>query len=206
MKLTIRILTLFTIIFCAGCATIITGGSQTVSFDSSPQGAIVNVNGKVVGKTPMSISLDKGKNKTVVFKLKGHQAVSRQLSTSVQPWFWGNILTGGLFGSTTDFASGAVYEYSPNHYFVTLPPKENLKGVLSHSQRVEQYVVGNFHELRSAAAKGNPLENDVFIGLTKMLDIAPGENDKIDDLANTLLKADSPVDAAQRVNEKFMQQ
>ena len=38
------------------------------------------------------------------------------------PWFWGNILFGGVFGSTTDGLSGSVHEYSPSQFFITLVP------------------------------------------------------------------------------------
>ncbi|MDH5574737.1 MAG: hypothetical protein OEY80_04575, partial [Nitrospirota bacterium] len=42
--------------------------------------------------------------------------------------FWGNIICCGLFGSTTDFASGAVVEFDPDEYFITMKKKNASLG------------------------------------------------------------------------------
>jgi hypothetical protein len=119
---------LFFLLLClgvigSGCATIVGGGStQEVNFQSQPEGALVSLNGTVIGKTPMAVTLKRQSEQTLAFSKDGYQTQTMQMTTSMNPWFWGNILIGGLLGSTTDGVSGAVHEYVPGKYFVTLPP------------------------------------------------------------------------------------
>lgn len=49
-------------------------------------------------------------------------------------WFWGNIILGGLFGSTTDFTDDAVVEFDPDQYFITMKQKN-----ASREERLFQY-------------------------------------------------------------------
>jgi hypothetical protein len=82
----------------------------------------------------------------------------------MNPWFWGNIVLGGFVGSTTDGLSGAVYEYSPNQYMVTLQPARTgsletptapsdgtssleTHTALSDSQKRKDYIVRNYESL-----------------------------------------------------------
>ena len=111
-----------TLLQVSGCATIVSGTDQEVTFNSEPEGATVSVTGKVLGKTPVTIRLDKEKNQILTFEKEGYKTYTTQMSTTMDGWFWGNIVIGGFFGSTTDGASGAINEYSPDQYFVTLSP------------------------------------------------------------------------------------
>ena len=96
------LLILSVLILSSSCATIMTGKTQEVTFDSEPQGAEVAVNGRVIGKTPTTIQLDKKKDQTVSFKLEGYKTRTRTLETKLNAWFMGNIVLGGFIGSTTD--------------------------------------------------------------------------------------------------------
>ena len=104
-----------------GCASIIEGKTQAVTFNSEPSGAQVIINGIPMGVTPATITLKKSEydNASVVFKKEGHQDQQANLHTKVTGWFWGNIISGGLLGSATDAISGAMWEYSPDKHFVT---------------------------------------------------------------------------------------
>jgi hypothetical protein len=57
-----------------------------------------------------------------VFSKDGYKPVTMELTTTLDPWFWGNIVLGGFIGSTTDYINGSVNEYSPSQFFVTLTP------------------------------------------------------------------------------------
>lgn len=104
----------------SGCATIIDGESQQVSFNSNPDGATVLVNGVAVGKTPVSYLMKRGDGNIVTVKKDGYKSVERTLTTQMNGMFFGNIIFGGLFGSTTDSSTGAAYEYEPGQFMFEL--------------------------------------------------------------------------------------
>lgn len=189
----------------SGCATIVTGSSQSVTFNSTPKGATVKVDGVVMGVTPLTVSLKKGEAHRVKFTLTGYRPVTKQLTTSIEPWFFGNIILGGVFGSTTDAASGAIMQYSPNKYFVTLIPKKQSFRTRTLSQRVQSYIVANYDALRSAAAKPDSMSSNAFNGLMALLGIKASETYKIKDIKEILLGYKSPVDAARKLDSKYVE-
>lgn len=121
-----------------GCATITDGSTQAVSFQSNPEEVLVTLvtrergddpehlvwhdEFRVLGKTPLTVQLDRGAGKSVVFSKPGYKPLTISLTTGTNPNFWGNILFGGLFGSTTDSVSGAMTQYEPSQYLLSLVP------------------------------------------------------------------------------------
>lgn len=105
------------ILLISGCATIISDSSENVTFDSSPSGADVFIDGVRMGKTPVTVTLRKSKKDTVMFKLDGHKTVTRDLTKS----FDGVALINVFWDlSTTDAITGAIMEYDPKSYYVEL--------------------------------------------------------------------------------------
>lgn len=142
-----------------GCATIMSGSSQQVSFQSNPDGATVNVGGRIIGKTPITTALKRVKGQQLTFEKEGYKPLSMQLETRMNSWFWGNIVLGGLIGSTTDGLSGAVDEYAPSQYMVTLQPTGTAT-LDSHtsqtqSQRVKEFVVTAYRDVSTDIKKGS---------------------------------------------------
>lgn len=124
-------------LLAGGCATITDGSTQEMSFQSNPEEAVVTVTKRVrdssteymwqdevrvLGKTPITLRMDREDKQTVTFSKGGYKPLTMKLATTLNGYFWGNLVTGGVFGSTTDSMSGAMYEYSPSQYFVTLIP------------------------------------------------------------------------------------
>jgi hypothetical protein len=107
----------------SACASIIQGTTQTVRIDSNVRGAQVSINGVVAGITPLSTQLKRASNTMVQVSSPGFETQMIMLATQTEPWFWGNILIGGFFGSTTDAASGAMYMYAPDSYMLPLRPQ-----------------------------------------------------------------------------------
>lgn len=107
-----------------GCATIIDGSSQPLTFNSSPNGARIYVNGMELGTTPLTTSVKRSKTTMILAKKNGYEDQQLLLQTKINSWFWGNILLFGviIYASTTDYASDAMIEYSPNMYYITLNP------------------------------------------------------------------------------------
>lgn len=112
-NLIILLLTLSPIALLSGCATIFKGKTQLVSINSNVKGADVVVNGITVGKTPYNGPIQRGSSTTVTLIKDGYETKTATLSTEFEPIFWGNIIFGGLLGSTTDSSTGAMYSYAP---------------------------------------------------------------------------------------------
>jgi hypothetical protein len=112
------------LMIASGCASIVDGRRETVSFSSDPAGAHIIINGRAMGVTPASLVLERSDydNANVVFKKEGYQDQHATIQTTINGWFFGNIITGGPLGSSTDAFSGAMWKFSPNAYFVSLPP------------------------------------------------------------------------------------
>lgn len=105
----------------SGCATVISGTNQTLTFNSNVDGVNVYVDGALIGQTPVSASFKKNKVQTVMFTKEGYETVTREVTKEFDPvaalsFFWDF--------STTDFVTGAVYEYAPNAIYVEMPPKK----------------------------------------------------------------------------------
>ncbi|HHT9160120.1 MAG TPA: PEGA domain-containing protein [Candidatus Brocadiaceae bacterium] len=104
-------------LFMAGCASVIKGTSQTVTFDSNPEGAKVMIDGRPFGVTPLSVSLAKNKYSNITFEKEGYKSRSMVLGKQFDAIALINIFWDL---STTDLITGAIYEYSPNQYYVDL--------------------------------------------------------------------------------------
>lgn len=99
----------------SGCATLLDGTTQNVTFNSQPNGVKIVLNGTPLGVTPLTTQIERSDEIVILAQKDGYQDQKIALQTKVNTYFWGNIITGGFFGSTTDSLSGAMVEYSPNH-------------------------------------------------------------------------------------------
>ena len=127
----IRTLLLAVIVLMSGCASIVSKNVYPVNISSTPNGATFTVtdrNGLQVqrGTTPQVIQLKassgyfKGQKYEILVSKEGFEDQSYTLSSSVDGWYWGNILIGGLIGMlAVDPATGAMYKL-PDSVDVTL--------------------------------------------------------------------------------------
>jgi len=106
-----------------GCATIVKGKSQTVSIDSNVKGAEIVIDGTVVGSTPYTGSITRGSSTSLTVRKPGYRSKTIVLNSDVEPIFWGNVISGGFLGSSTDAGTGAMYKYSPSNIEVDLQPE-----------------------------------------------------------------------------------
>jgi hypothetical protein len=103
-----------------GSATIISGSSQNVSFNSKPEGATVMVDGVKMCTTPCTVTLPKsGKEKSVTMSKEGYETNTLPIVSS-----YNGVALLNIFWdlSTTDLITGAAFEYKPNNYFMELRP------------------------------------------------------------------------------------
>lgn len=179
----------------AGCATLISGTTQEVSFQSSPEDVIVTVisrvrlnadyetvgwretTSRILGKTPLTVQLDKAEDQLVRFSKVGYTPLTMPLTTGTDGYFWGNILTGGFFGSTTDNISGAMIEYEPSQYLVTLVPGtgspiENAN-VAGPRDKAREFIVHRYSNLMADLSNG---KGEDWITLLRLLHIEPEQD------------------------------
>lgn len=169
-------LLLASIALTTGCASIVKGTDQKLTFDSEPDGATVSVSGRVLGKTPLTASVDRASNQAFTFEKDGYETHTSQLSTTTNPWFFGNIVLGGLIGSTVDGVSGAIHQYSPDQYFITLTAESPAERISSSDpRRIKELVFAFSGKLRKQLAGG---EGEIVDTLLSLIDAEDGEGDK----------------------------
>ena len=116
----------------SGCATIVKGSSQTMNI-STPNGKQANVvvtgkNGTIPVLIPQALSVNTSSGDIVINVTEAECVLPS--TTIVKPrlssWFFGNIIFGGLLGSTTDAATGSAWEYDSN-IMVNVASKDDCK-------------------------------------------------------------------------------
>ena len=121
MKKSFTVLVVAIATMIAGCASIVSKSNYPVTVNSAPDGAsftIKNAAGSTVasGTTPEVVTLKSGNG---YFKTASYQIVvskdgfadqTHTLSSSLDGWYWGNIVLGGLIGILiVDPITGAMY-------------------------------------------------------------------------------------------------
>jgi hypothetical protein len=106
-------------VLSAGCATLVKGTTQSITVSSNIDGAEIFLDGQRIGATPYAGPVPKNKG-TLMVQKSGYKTQTVALSKTLEPIFWGNIITGGTLGSLTDFGSGSAYQYAPASYQVDL--------------------------------------------------------------------------------------
>lgn len=158
--------TLFVLVFSTGlmlqgCATVITGRYESVSFDSSPQGARVAVNGQVMGTTPTQVTLHRGANSVVAIEKDGYAPKVFPLTTKLNPYFWLDIALLSPLGVIVDFSDSAASSFDPATYAVQLAPAGSEANASDRRLQAAAYISSNYdilgHEI--FAGEGEHLES-----------------------------------------------
>ncbi|NOZ26417.1 MAG: PEGA domain-containing protein [Nitrospirae bacterium] len=133
-KSIVSIVSLVTLLFVSGCASIVSKSSYPVAINSFPDGATITItarNGQQIykGKTPTTVTLKSGDgfftgaSYTVTFEKPGYEPQTAVIEKQLDGWYIGNILFGGLIGFLiVDPATGAMWKL-PDGINVTLAEK-----------------------------------------------------------------------------------
>ena len=188
----------------SGCATILDGTTQEMSFQTNPENVVVSLirsvpdpnvkvewttknsrdvsptpmrdEVRILGKTPFTLQLDRMEGQRIEFSKEGYKPISRKLTTTTNGAIWGNLLLGGLVGSTTDGMSGAIYEYSPSQFFVTLNPEVSttIDQGTGQPQRDKAlaFIVRRYTSLMADLSKGI---GEDWSALKGLLHLGPGQ-------------------------------
>ncbi len=160
-------------LFLSACATIFSDSADKISFTSDPSGAELYLNGDHIGKTPVSITLERqfAKTMVVVVKKKGYKTKEFMLRNSLATAAIFNLTSG--FSWTTDALTGNMLEYDPKKYLITLEPGTgNAMNDLQYLQQRKAltYVALSFNQLKRDIANGQGEY------LTTLVDIMPEHN------------------------------
>ena len=101
-------------LFLGGCATILSGDSQKVNI-TTEKGEKYNV--AIDGQkytVPAIVDLER-KNIDRIITVDDCPSEQILLHKEINPVFFVNILSGGVFGSTTDYASESMWKYQPEN-------------------------------------------------------------------------------------------
>ncbi len=151
-------------VLSSGCATIISGTHQKMSFKSLPSGAEVYVNDEKLGVTPISAEIGRSRKTQVRVVLAGYETDQFKLKKRVEPWrLLDFIVPGRMCSSTTDKMTGAAVEYEPDHYYCVLDPAGSTNGVPAVEAQRRQLA-------RFIAVNDSPLSQDIAAGKGEYLD------------------------------------
>jgi hypothetical protein len=106
-------LSLLSLIFLAGCATILRGTEQDVTVDTVPSGARVEFSNGQSCTSPCSIAAKRNQAINVVISMDG----CTPQTAFIRPRL---TATGGVLGGLPDLATGAVYDLEPSQLTFTL--------------------------------------------------------------------------------------
>jgi hypothetical protein len=187
----------------SGCATIIDGDKQLVTFSSSPNGVQIHKGGAVLGVTPFSKEMERMKGQVVVAKKEGYEDQVIALSTGMNPMVFLNILwTYSLpTALTIDYGNGSYLEYSPNAYHVTMTPtraSQLERERLAEHMRLRNFVLAAYPNLQTDLARG---KGEYVASLSRMLGI---ENHAEENLLQELRRLNSDFRNAPTFAEGIM--
>lgn len=190
------------VIAATGCATIINGETQDISINTSPAGANVYVDAKPIGKSPLVAQVKRKDGTVIRVEHPDYKTEEIHLKTTSSAFFFGNILFGGLPGTTTDVATGAAIQYEKDSYYVALAPAgKSAFSDESKEGRLKNYIVGNYNKIFQEAVSGHGENLNVLFSLLaiepRSLEIA---RTKILELANDIA---SPPEFADAVVDTF---
>jgi hypothetical protein len=133
-KILLTSLAAVALVLGSGCASIIDGGSKTVQINSNPSGAKFTIYDKV-GKavdtqiTPAIVNLEREhgylslEDYKLVFEAPGYYPGEAHVTSTLDGWYLGNILFGGLLGIIiVDPATGDMWTLSPRKVTCNLVP------------------------------------------------------------------------------------
>ena len=126
MKMMIASLVVIVVFMLSSCASIVSTSDWPIRIGSTPEGADVTITdieeGKKVhtGKTPTTVTLSskgsyfKGKTYRVEVSKKGYTTQSTEIRSTMNKWYIGNLLFGGLIGFLiVDPLTGAMWTLDP---------------------------------------------------------------------------------------------
>jgi len=157
----------FCLIFI-GCATITRGTKQTITIESNVNNAIVEFDGVAVGITPLTAKIKKRKNRTVIIRKQGYVTQNIVLEKNFD-WLASGLgnFTLFIYGTTTDWVTGACWLYEPSSYFVQLRRDGQSNLDYSNELAIRKFAMINHSQIAIDAGKNGGEYTDALADLMK---------------------------------------
>lgn len=111
MKKTLSLTLLSAALLSTGCSTILTDEVQTINVaTTNGQPADISIDGQSFN-APGIITVKKDGAKTKVLSTSTEGCTDVAMTREVEPTFFVNLLSGGAFGSSTDYGSDKMWKY-----------------------------------------------------------------------------------------------
>ena len=135
----------FTVLVFTSCATILSGTSDEIRFDSDPEGASIMLDGLKLGKTPATVTIKRPGfgNKEITLKLDGYEDRTFMLQKEFNTMAICNLA--GWPGWVIDIITGSVMKYSKTNYDLDLDPKAFNLNELEKDQ-LGRYIVPDIYK------------------------------------------------------------
>jgi len=106
----------------SGCATIVCGPHEAVTFTSDPMGATVNAGGNMT-TTPGTLQLKRSRSYTVIVQKDGYHTTSAVVGKGFNWWVLGNLFWEPVTFTIVDLITGAFWDLDPKQVHVVLTPE-----------------------------------------------------------------------------------
>ena len=117
---------LLAVVGLTGCASIMNGTTQSVFVNSTPSGAMVQVDG-LQATTPAKLELKRSQaSHDIRVAKEGYETAQMSIGRKVNPWLAGNLFWGYVLplGVIVDFVSGGAWSLETARVDLSLAPKE----------------------------------------------------------------------------------
>ena len=140
MKKVVFIMIVFTAFIIPSCATILSGTSDEITFNSDPGGASIMLDGIKLGETPAIVSIKRPGfgNKEITLKLDGYDDRTFMLQKEFNTMTICNLASWP--GWVIDILTGSVMKYSKTNYDIDLDAKAFNLNELEKDQ-LGRYIV-----------------------------------------------------------------
>jgi hypothetical protein len=152
----------------SSCATILTGTTQRITIDSTPPGAKIVIDGRLMGTTPAKVRLDRDVNafindgKDIFLEKEGFYSDGYYLGTDIEPVCILNVFMPP--GFAIDAVTGALMRYDSEYYNFRLMPIEDSPMKPNASQYQGQTS-------SPSASNTNTSDEDDYEKLMKLVDL-----------------------------------
>lgn len=108
-----------------GCATIFQPGPNTVHLDSNPRGAIVSMDGKAIGETPIDVPISHSDDAVFKFEKEGYETATIEAHKTLSGTYLLNFITPGgiVVGWWVDLLTHSQGHYSEAPIYAPLAKK-----------------------------------------------------------------------------------
>lgn len=125
-------LCIVSLLVSTGCATIVSKSNYPVSVASKPSEVkfnVINSEGEILfsGKTPTVVNLKaadgflRSARYEITFEKEGYQTTTRNINSTIDEWYFGNLISFTLMGLLIDSASGAMWKIDKDVYIELIP-------------------------------------------------------------------------------------